>query len=543
MAEYTGQVIADEYTGPVVSEKSHKAGRVLTAEKVAPQQQRNRQVVAGAGNEAVAAIPDMLLNAPANVGNLGAAAYHFASGSDEPFKPPFQQPNIASRLMRAGGFTNPEWTPQNADERMLAGITQGAVGGATGGLGGAGIGALSGAIGQGVTEKTGSPEWGTVAGMATYPAANMVGNAARRSVAMADKLRGENAAKVATMKELRDAGYTIPPAETNPTFVNRFLSTIAGKTPLRQEASLANDSVTNDLIRKEIGLAQGTAIDESAMGALVNQRSQPYRDVASLPGLPAKQVGTAYLGGSQVPMMGKKPTSPADLLRDWQDTNARTKDYWREHDRNFTVDAKEKAVASQQRADALAAQIEQAAVAQGKPELVDRLKNARVDLAKIGTVERASNLDRGEGSAIALEAARKKGVPLTGGLETAATMGNAFPQSVQSPRTIGTPTGSNLATALGSGTAAGLGTGAGYLLGGPAGSVIGGMAGGAIGGALPMMTRKMLLSKLYQNKMGTPDFNPGMLSKELSKLPLTPADMATIRGYIMSEQLKNQGEQ
>lgn len=162
--EYNGPV---EYDGPVIPESlADRIGNKLPIGLAqTPQSQRVAGVSRNAVVEGLAAIPDMFLNAPSNIYNLGKAATGMgmlASGADPAALPEVSgPPNYAARLARMLGATSAENEPQNAKERMLASLIQGGVGmGATGGLANFGknaaIGAISGGAGQGTKEATGN---------------------------------------------------------------------------------------------------------------------------------------------------------------------------------------------------------------------------------------------------------------------------------------------------------------------------------------------------------------------------------------------------
>lgn len=55
----------------------------------------------------------------------------------------------------------------------------------------------------------------------------------------------------------QEAGYEFPPATTNPSPLNRTLTTIAGKQNLREHASLNNQGVTNEGFRVDMGWGEG----------------------------------------------------------------------------------------------------------------------------------------------------------------------------------------------------------------------------------------------------------------------------------------------
>lgn len=504
------------------------------------EQLRNRQVALGAGNEAAASIPDMFMNAPANLANLakmGFGAAATAIGHPDEAPAVTEPPSYTKRLVQALGFSRPEWAPQNSSERLLAAGTAGAVGGAVGGVGGAGVGLASGLVGQGVSEQTGSPALGTLASIATGPAANAAGNYGRGQMAMAEALRSQKQPATETLQELRQAGFVMPPSQVNPLLINHSLEGIAGKAATAQEASIKNQGMVDALIRRGIGAPANMGINEEALGDLAQQRAQPYRDVAALPAIPPRQTGTFIQPGGNTPIMGRTPPTPDALLTEWRDVNLRAKQFWNEYQKQGSVSAYDNYQALQLRAANIQTAMEDAANQAGRPDLIPQLRQARTDIAKIHDVERALNTDRGETSAIDLSNARNRGVPLTGELLTAAKMGNSYPKAVQRPEVIGSPGVNNLMSLLSSGA----GGAAGAFMGGMPGAAVGSMAGAVAPSAISMAMRKLLLSRPYQNHMATPNYDAGSISQGLSQIQPTSPLEAALRNYIMSQQLQNQG--
>ncbi len=517
----------------VVAETAHKvplSQRAIPSAQVSPEQARNRSVMLNAGNEAVAGIPDMFLNAPVNAWNLGKAAFGTAAtamGHPDLAPELTQPPNYARRGLEATGFIKPEWAPQTPDERLLAAGTQGAVGGGLGGVGGAALGATSGLLGQRVTEATGNPNWGTAAGMAVYPAANAAAGYGSRQVALADAIRKQKAPMTETLNEVRNAGYVTPPSEVNPGIVNWAMENIGGKAATRQEASVRNEATTNALARKGLGLPADAPLSDPALETLSSQRAQPYRDVAALPSLPSSNPHNFSISGGAV---------PAQVLDELKKTRFDATLHWREFNRAGSVDAYKAAQAADFKAADLEKTLENAADRAGRPDLVERLRGSRTDIAKIHDVSRALNTERGEVSALDLAKALNAGKPLTGELLTIAKMGNAYPKAVQRPQNVGSPDVSNLGTMVGGGAGAAIGA----LLGGPAEAGMGGMLGTAAIPSARILARKIMMSPGYQRSMATPNYNAGNVSQGLAQLPQTSQEQAALRSYLLAQQLRAQ---
>lgn len=438
-------------------------------------------------NEAIASVPDAVLNTPANVMNLAKAGYGAArtalGGSpDEIQMTP--QPNLVRRAMTSAGLINPELDPTTMGGRLAKAGLQSAVAGAMAPassvsmlMSNMGTSAASGLVGQGTTEATGSQGLGAAAGIAAVPAISALANRSAIASREAGQLaREQNAVRDETLKMAKEEGYVVPKSAVDPSFVNNRLESIAGKAAIGQQAAVKNQQVTNAIARREAGLAPNQAISEEALAAASQKASAPYREVAAI---------------------SKSAAADLEALKQTRaDANAYYKHYNVSADPASLVKARE---ASAQAAT-LEKQIEQAAISAGKPSLVLDLKKARQQIAKINDVERALNVATGDVSASILGRALDKGKPLTGGLETAGRFAQAFPSYAREGAAVPTP-GVSKSEALAS-MILGLG---GHAALGPMGWALAGapLASGPI--------RSGLLSQPYQNAFINPSYASGAL--------------------------------
>lgn len=500
---------------------------------------RSATVASNAGAEAVAGIPDMLLNAPNNLLNLGRAGIGTLAtlaGRNDLAPELTPNPDLVRRGFKSAGFINDELAPKTPAEQRIAALSGGAVGGVASPtrsipqmLGAALVGSASGEAGNEVKSATGNDALGISASLLTPSAIQNVGDRGRNSVRAAELRESQRRPMEDTRKEVRAAGYVMPPSMTNPTMTNRILESFGGKIATQQEASLRNEGVTADQVRANLRAPASMGITEDALSTLSNQRAQPYRDVAAVPGLPARQTGTSYsVTGEAHPIMGATPLTPAQALHELNQVRIDAKDHWREFQRQGSVAARDQYRAASARAAQLETEIEAAAVAQGRPELVPQLRAARTDIAKIHDVDRALNTDRGEVSALDFAKARDRGVPLTGELLTVAKMGNAYPKAVQRPEQIGSPAVNNLVSGLSAAGGGGIGAAMGGAMGAGAGA-----AAGAIGVPIAQsLARKLLLSSPYQNYMGAPNYRASLLNRGTSALPNQTQEQQYIRALI-----------
>lgn len=206
----------------------------------------------------------------------------------------------------------------------------------------------------------------------------------------------------------REAGYVLPPSQVNPSLTNKVLGGFSGQARTEQAASLKNQTVTNRLARRDLGLPEDAPLNEATLEAFRNRASAPYREVEAL--MP---------NGRQA----------MEQLREVRFT---ANDHWRHYNRSGDPQARVQAIQASQQADQIEATFEAAARTANRPNLVDDLRRARTQIAKSYDYERALNLDTGNIDARLIGRARDRGAPQTAQMRTIGSMANAFDRSMQS---------------------------------------------------------------------------------------------------------------
>lgn len=424
-------------------------------------------VAVNAANKGIAGIPDALLNTPSNIINLGKAAYGMgakAMGREDlmPFADT-PNPNLASKAMRAMGFTSEENEPKNARQRIVDTMIQAGVGATvspaksvTQVVKNVAMGEAGGAAAGATKEATHNEALAISAGMLTPAAITKAVGTARP---MTD-------VKAKTLEDAEAAGYGVPASEKIDSWANNRLESIAGKAAIKQELGNRNQTVTTAAAAKELGFPKGTAITEGLLDGYRDSVAKPYRDVSAL-----------------------SPTA-ASALEELTQARYDAKVYGRHAD--MTGDPTSVAKEKQARADVVQWEqvIDQEARRVGPTKLPDELKQAREQIAKSYDIERGLNLGSAEVSAPSLGRALDRGQKLSGGLETAAKFQQAFPNYATEGERIPTP-GVSKSEAIASAL---LAAGGGAALG-PIGMTL---------GAIPYASgpvRSMVLSKPYQDIM------------------------------------------
>jgi hypothetical protein len=421
-------------------------------------------------NQAIAGVPDAVLNTPTNVMNLAKAGFGTAAtalGRPDLAPEPTEPPSYVTRAFEKSGLINPSLDPTSTGGRLakagVQGLTVGPLAPAQSVKQLALNSALSGTasvVGQGTTEVTGSPEAGIAATMATVPALSAASNAARQNSMQA---KSRNAMKDETLNNAREEGYVVPPSAAGGNWFTRRLESIAGKAAIGQEATVKNQEITNKIARREVGLPDDTPISVDALKARRDVLAGPYKEVAAINKTAAK------------------------ALEELKQARADANGYYRHYD--VSADPKSLAEANKfsQKAEALEQALEATAKRAMKPELINELRAARQAIAKTYDVERSLNVATGDVSAAVLGRAVDKGKPLSGGLGVAGKFQQAFPAYARDGERVPTPGVSKSEALMG----ALLGTG-GFAMAGPAGTAL---------AALPLASgpmRSLLLSRPFQ---------------------------------------------
>ena len=314
--------------------------------------------------------------------------------------------------------------------------------------------------------------------------AQKIGEAAASRQAEAAARQSRNSVRDETLRRAQEAGYVVPPSAVNPSTTNKVVESVAGKAAVGQEAALRNQDITDALARRAAGLSENVPITESALAGVRKTAAQPYRDVAGL-----------------------SQQASADLESLKQARNDATA-YFKHYERSADPSSLAKAKQLTQTAEQLEQNIEQAANASGRPDLIDALRQARKQIAKTYTVERALNVGSGNVDARAIGRALDKGAPLSDDLETIGRFAEAFSPYAREGSSIPTPGVSKVA-ALAS-----------MLMGGGGAAAAGpvGVAAGAVPFVVPPAARSMVLSKHYQSMMAKPDYSVSSFTKNAAAL-------------------------
>jgi len=384
------------------------------------------------------------------------------------------------RLKMAGESVNDLMTragvpeAQTASERVVEGINRGAAGAAStmgagaaltaGARAGAAAAQVPGTVGQAVRAQLleapalqiGSGAASGAASSITREsgggegaqlAAGLVGGLAplsisRKSVEVPQLSQTAKAAKAA-----HEAGYVIPPSDVAPTMLSEVLNGLGGKIKTAQFASARNQSVSNEMARKALGLPAEADITIDALESLRRNAASAYAPVAASGTVtPTAAFGKAldqaidpFVSQSKSFPGMKAPAVVSDInaLRSPQfdagDALNAIRSMREGADRAYRAGEALSGKAYRQAATALedALEIHLKGLGQNGVEILRGFRGARQQIAKSYTVQSALNPQTGSVNAIKLASDLAKGKPITGELRAVAEFGQAFPKAAQ----------------------------------------------------------------------------------------------------------------
>jgi hypothetical protein len=256
------------------------------------------------------------------------------------------------------------------------------------------------------------------------------------------------------LRESRDAGYVVPPTTTKPTMVNKLAEGFAGKLATAQTASIKNQEVTNELVRKALDMQKGAPITPESLKSIRDAAGKVYeqigdagdimpdaeylKDLAQL-GRGADEIASAFPGANVGAT--KQINEVVDSLLQDKFSSKAALQYLRELRKQASgnlsgmnaVDPAKQALGMAQReaASTLEDLIQRHLTANGMEDLANSFGAARRAIAMSHSVESALNETTGNVIAGKLTQQMAKGKPLSGELETVARFGQAFPKAAK----------------------------------------------------------------------------------------------------------------
>ncbi len=373
-----------------------------------------------------------------------------------------------------------------------------------------------------VRQKIGNALVGAGVGAGANKVAGAIGNALTTRATNKAVEQAQNATRDTTLKAAQKSGFTVPRSLYNPSFISNRIESLGGKAATKQVAREVNQKAADNLARKTLGVSIDTPMDETLLAGLRQTASAPYKVAEQLQKQIVGQNTTKSLSTGktiQTPIIkdGKQLVQEINEARDktralWSDSKSSTGTA-----RNA---AREAAKESEKQLAKLESQLDDMAIKQGKPDLVNKLSEARKQIAKIYSVDDALNKSTGSIDALVLARKFQKGKLLDDNLKSIGKFANEFREVA--PRG-GAMQGADvsalepLATAIYSG----------------AGSAATGNATGMLLGGVPLLrspARNLALSKLMSKD---PKYKTGTTANLLKALVSSRNAPVAITGATM----------
>ncbi len=287
--------------------------------------------------------------------------------------------------------------------------------------------AIGGGSASGLARESGA---GVLGQVAAGLAGSLAGAGVVKPTAVAPSTQQlQNAPRDKVLKEAQKAGYVALPSDVGAGRTARTLETVSGKFKAEELASARNQQVTNNLARKYLGLNEETPLTSETLDSLRERAGTVYQQASELPAGKVAETTTKSLatGGKQTEPVFK---SGAQLIEEIKLARDDARSAWKAF--NFGTDkptqARNAALAADNRVTALEAQLETLAKQNNQPELLNQLKRARQEIAKIYTVDKATNPITGMVDAKVIGKQLDKNVPISGDLALAGKFAKTFPR-------------------------------------------------------------------------------------------------------------------
>lgn len=253
-----------------------------------------------------------------------------------------------------------------------------------------------------------------------------------------------NAQRVASARAAQAEGFVIPPSDIQPQGrIMEALSGLSGKIKTAQAASAKNQSVTDTLARKAIGLNPDDVLTRDVLTQIRQQAGGAYDQFKTLGAVQADKAYMQALDGVENTLRGATRSFPGiegdkvkklvETMRqptfDAGDAIDATKVLRDLADTAYAQGDKALGKAYKSVSGALEDVLERN-LQQNAPDAVKEFRQARQLIAKTYTVEKALNEGTGSVSAQALVRDLKRG-RLSGELKTIAQTAEAFPRATQ----------------------------------------------------------------------------------------------------------------
>jgi hypothetical protein len=302
----------------------------------------------------------------------------------------------------------------------------------------------------------------------------------------------------------------MPPSQAGGGLIAHALEGLSGKAATAQQASAANQKITNVLAAKALGLPEDVQLSPEVLDSVRSEAGKAYDALAKLPVKPAESADVL------MNRIASAEINPKQMVYDLRVARQEADAYYKAYARSADPEQLTKAKQAKANASRIETELEKYAQGMGHEELLPALRDARQQIAKTYTVEKALNPTTGSVDAKVLAKELQKGKPLSGELKQVADFAERFKKAVQTPEQMGSLPGvSPLDFAY-------AGAGGGYNLFQGDNAAEGALAGLALRPA----ARALLLSKAGQNRLAKAG---GVNPQLINMLRTLPASATSIQ--------------
>lgn len=311
--------------------------------------------------------------------------------------------------------------------------------------------------GGAVTDVTGSPLAGTAVNTGIQALPLLAGKGASRlvgspsAVAKRASIESLNKPVDTGIAAAREAGYVLTPSEMKAGVVPRAIESLSGESRLNKLASVKNADITNDLIRKDIGLAEDVPISRTELARIRKVEGKAYQAVKDSGNINtdlqyksdlAKVTSSYDTAAKDFPHRSENPFKKTmdGLSKDSFDAASALEEVKLlrgDADSFFAKGDKALGRSYREAAQALDDQILRHLSKRGPTNAFSQYVAARTRIAKTYAAEKALNDSTGNIDANVYARSLKKGAPLSKEAETVARFAQQFPNVAKPAEKIG----------------------------------------------------------------------------------------------------------
>lgn len=392
------------------------------------------------------------------------------------------------------------------------------------------------------------PAAGEVKAASPFPTASTISKRTSQ-----DYARG---AQIDAAAEAQRLGLALSPEHIQPTAGPKILSSLAGESGINKIAE-ANKTSVREIALKDLGLPPETQLNgKAAFNKARSQVAGPYAEIRQLPTMAADEKILASLkalipdetliateqSAKNIKAMVERATNKVakgvdgnELLRDIEQLRKTARRIYA--NKNADLAALDKADASIGIANTLEGMIESNI---SNPNLLDRFRESRRQMAKIYAYEDATNFNTGIVDATKLSKITAKDNALSGDIKSLGQVAGNFPEAftasatTQFDKTLGHIKRSGLAGTLGGLT--------GYVTtGGYGGAALGSVLGAAGGELSQSLAASKIASPSYQAALRLRDYRVPVSPSQAVGIPPIPQSQSVVP-YQAPVEVLNKGE-